>query len=406
MKQKLLLLLAVLPTILLPACQDGDNITVVLPKDELSLALDKSVVEATATAGTYTVEVSGNVAWSATVKESADGDSWFRLSGMSGEGDGTITIEVDENTSIERLTALIEVKGGVIEKQFRIVQEQGTLTIGVSPSHIPASILTATYNIEVTGNGPWSVEAEELPWCRFSPSSGFGDATITVELNDNYTPGIRETTLAVVSGDIRHTVAIEQDHLIWATTNVAERGTFAPNPGAWGMYYQFNSAEASDPDLDYEEDWPDVIKDDCDWDLINNNPCPAGWRLPRHVELQGLFDSTPKDLDNEKYTGRWTMENFGSGPVQGCWFGPDSNDATPDEPGSAIFLPATGYRWTSGALYMQGHSGSYWAIEQSDEWGPTYAFDLSFRLEDSVVTNGGTKAAGHPVRCVSGVDLD
>ncbi|GHU70218.1 hypothetical protein FACS189413_10260 [Bacteroidia bacterium] len=108
--------------------------------------------------------------------------------------------------------------------------------------------------------------------------------------------------------------------LIVATCNVGAPGTFAENPGDIGMYYQWNSKVAWDWNgteavpLDGTSVWNDA------WDgngatkwAPENDPCPAGWRMPTYAEIllfvQSITDFNFHTDANGKYVEIVTFNN-------------------------------------------------------------------------------------------------
>ena len=145
----------------------------------------------------------------------------------------------------------------------------------------------------------------------------------------------------------------------WATRNVDAPGTFTENPEDYGMLFQWNRRKewsATDEDV---EGWDNSTHSGTAW-YAQNDPCPQGWRVPTHVELQSLNNAG----------SIWTRQNN----VSGRFFGTAPNQ---------IFLPAAGFRdRDSGAFYASGFSGNYWGSSVNNEsdalWYLTFASPNSF----------------------------
>ena len=98
-----------------------------------------------------------------------------------------------------------------------------------------------------------------------------------------------------------------------------------------------------------------------------NDPCPAGWRVPTKEELQIVFDQTPA-IDGT--TGIW------------------SSATTPE-----FVLPAGGIRnFNTGKSENRGKSASYWSA--------TFDGGKAYRLNTDPLLEKHDIAPGYPVRCV------
>ncbi|MDR2449067.1 MAG: hypothetical protein LBD52_03820 [Prevotellaceae bacterium] len=74
--------------------------------------------------------------------------------------------------------------------------------------------------------------------------------------------------------------------LMWAKYNVDEPGTFAATPEALGKFYQFNRKIAYPATGTCT--WTIIeIDENSDW-LVDNNPCPEGWRMPSIQDVTNL----------------------------------------------------------------------------------------------------------------------
>lgn len=166
--------------------------------------------------------------------------------------------------------------------------------------------------------------------------------------------------------------------IYWAPYNVATPGTFATSSEASGMFYQWNSKvgwpttgdigsiKASDGSSTWNGSWNGGFTTASTSDIwsSNNDPSPAGYRVPTYAEIQTLLDGT-------KVTSTWTTQNS----VKGRKF-------TDKTTGNTIFMPASGYRSTAGALNKVGAYGDYWC-NKSYASNANYADFLDFDSTDA-----------------------
>lgn len=76
-----------------------------------------------------------------------------------------------------------------------------------------------------------------------------------------------------------------------------------PNAAAVGNYYQFgkNTPVAQNDDTNvnssFNTTWNATGTDYKDWNVSENTPCPAGWRIPNQAETKRIVDATFWDWD-------------------------------------------------------------------------------------------------------------
>jgi uncharacterized protein (TIGR02145 family) len=140
---------------------------------------------------------------------------------------------------------------------------------------------------------------------------------------------------------------VEINGVRWATRNVDQPGTFAASPESPGMFYQWNRKTAW-PATGEVTGWDSSYPTGDSW-AKENDPSPAGYRVPTKEEIQSL-------LDEDNVTNEWTTINN----VTGRKF-------TDKTTGNSIFLPAVGYRrYDDGTLYDDGTGGNYWCSTASE----------------------------------------
>lgn len=126
-------------------------------------------------AQSYPVTVTSNTAWS--VVESLP---WASANPTSGSGGGTVTITVLENPDTTERSGPLTI-GGV---EHLLTQQAAPASVVIDPAARTVSTAAQSYQIDVVSNTDWTV-TESLPWASVSPTSGTGDATLTVTVTEN-----------------------------------------------------------------------------------------------------------------------------------------------------------------------------------------------------------------------------
>jgi uncharacterized protein (TIGR02145 family) len=156
MKKTFILMTAALALLTVAAsCSKDEPNEPEAPTPELSVA--PASISATAGAGSYTIAITSNVAWTAT-----DNAEWLTLAPAAGEGNGVITATVTENTALEQRSATVTITAGELTEAVTVTQ-QPTPT----PPHAAS---TRTW---VLGNQTWS-DAIQVPECN---KDDFEDST-------------------------------------------------------------------------------------------------------------------------------------------------------------------------------------------------------------------------------------
>jgi uncharacterized protein (TIGR02145 family) len=115
-----------------------------------ALAIDKTAIDATYTAGSYTVAVTSNAAWTAAVEDAAT-HAWCTLANVSATGNSTVTVNIAGNPAVETRAATVTVASGMLTQQVAVVQQ--------AVSFYAASAQTWTF-----GAHTWS-DAIQMPEC-------------------------------------------------------------------------------------------------------------------------------------------------------------------------------------------------------------------------------------------------
>ena len=201
-----------------------------------------------------------------------------------------------------------------------------------------------------------------------------GTATITAQA------GSQTAVCEIIVYDRYNAVGVVINGVRWATRNVDAPGTFADNPQDAGMLYQWNRRigwSSTNPmtDSNGNTTWDSSIPAGTAW-YAENDPCPAGWRVPTQAELTNLRNQPNIWVSNWNDTG-----------INGRLFGTAPNQ---------IFLPAAGNRYIGGWLNSVGTIGDYWSSTQVGR----NAMVLWFTSTHSGA-NDIDRTNGFSVRCVA-----
>jgi len=162
--------------------------------------------------------------------------------------------------------------------------------------------------------------------------------------------------------------------------NSATTATRAANTAAAGSSFITTSASPYD--------WA-ASQNDSLWGSAKtaNDPCPTGYRVPTQAEWSSIFAGG---------TGAGTISGASTLATANTWTWTGNGYKV----GSALFLPAAGYRnSTTGALRSVGTTGYYWSSTPTS----TYSYYLLF--DSGTVSPGhgdaNLRAYGFSVRCVA-----
>ena len=176
---------------------------------------------------------------------------------------------------------------------------------------------------------------------------------------------------------------VEINGVIWATRNVGAPNTFVDNPEDKGMFYRWGNKKAWSATGTYSE-WIEAgaFIRYREWE-IDNDPSPAGWRLPTLDEIQKLLDTDKVDTEVLNENG-----------LRGRTFTDNTN-------GNSIYFPAAGFRhFVDGSLCAASvFVGNYWSSSPAEDGDRYIAYFLSFCNND-VGYQYQSVGAGYSIRCV------
>lgn len=176
--------------------QDGEGILFSITPESLSF---------TAEGGNETITVTSNLSWTVT-----SSDAWLTLSNSSGEGDATLTVVAQENTSTSSRSGILTFKGKDITFTVNVTQEGASPNFSVTPTTLSFTSSGGSQSVSIKSNQAWTASFD-VSWLSLSTASGTGDATVSITAQANTSTDNRAGTVTFTSGGKTYTVTVIQD---------------------------------------------------------------------------------------------------------------------------------------------------------------------------------------------------
>ncbi len=158
----------------------------VVNQEGLSLDVDKNSLSFESQGNTKKINVTGNVSWKV-----VDVPEWLTVTPMEMQAPShnnvftaELSVTADENLKTEARSAVFQVlyEGLSLYKKISVSQAGVSTEVDENDLIFEASAGSKTFTIETTGE--WSVSASDS-WITVSPTSGKGNAVITVSVAEN-----------------------------------------------------------------------------------------------------------------------------------------------------------------------------------------------------------------------------
>jgi formate dehydrogenase assembly factor FdhD len=187
-------------------CGITRTVTITQAAAPLSLELDASSLTQTGGGGPTSFGVISNCSsWSVT-----GAPSWFSVSPTTGSNNGTVTLNVQANPSIQARSANLTVSGCGITRTISVTQLGADPSLEVNPATISQTAAGGPVNFSVFSNCTfWSISGAPL-WVTFNPLSGSGNGQVTVIFEANPIAQPRTATFSITGCGITRTVTISQ----------------------------------------------------------------------------------------------------------------------------------------------------------------------------------------------------
>lgn len=151
-----------------------------------------------------TLNIRSNTQWTVTAKP-----NWISLSKTTGEGNGEITVTTADNpnTSSRSGEIVIEQIGLSIQCKVRLTQSGKSLSTGATVLQFSDKASQKSFNL--VSDASWT-STKSADWFSTTPTSGHGNATITVSTEENLTTEERTGTINYAYADRSAYVNVHQ----------------------------------------------------------------------------------------------------------------------------------------------------------------------------------------------------
>ena len=264
-----------------------------------SLTVAPPTISAANTAGTHPVTVTSNVSWTAAV---SSGAAWCTVSPATATGNGTVTVSVTANPTVEARTATVTVAAGTLTKTVAVTQAAGDATLTADKTELPATAAAGSYTIGVTSNTAWtaSVNSAATAWVTLTSASATGNGTVTVTVSANTAATSRSATVTLTSGTLSRTVTVAQA--------AVPTPSLAASTRTWGFGGNLFWSDVIQVSACNKEDFfNSASSGSCrsyvsggitsyyyNWAYVDNNKyslCPTPWRVPTKADFDVLVAS-------------------------------------------------------------------------------------------------------------------
>ena len=181
--------------------------TITVTQEAPYLELDTTDWNLGPVGSTMKVDLTSNVAWTATSSDA----SWLTVSPDTGVGNGTLTLEAKANAGSSSRSGTITVTGNGLTRTVNVKQDGPSLELDAS-SWNPGPD-KSTDKVGITSNFTWTVSKSpaSASWLTYSPSSGSDSGVLTLNVEENTSTSSRSASITVTCGGITKEITVKQD---------------------------------------------------------------------------------------------------------------------------------------------------------------------------------------------------
>jgi hypothetical protein len=165
------------------------------------LTVSTTMLSYTAATDNQSVEITSNVAWTA-----SSNAAWLTIDKATGSGSATLVCSAAENTIASSRTAKITLSAtGLTSQIINVTQSSAAAQLTPTPSATTFLSSGGKQAINVVSNCTWTVSSSHT-WLKPSVSSGNGNVTLACTADNNPTTVIRSATLTFSAAGVANQI--------------------------------------------------------------------------------------------------------------------------------------------------------------------------------------------------------
>jgi hypothetical protein len=220
------------------------NVTVTQSGAMPTLSITPLNRDVTAPAGSTTFTVTSNSAWT------TSSDAAWCTPASSGSGNGTLSVDYAENTTvIPRVASITVTIQGISPVVVSVTQEGAAPYLQVTPPSQTVPVTQGSTTFNVLSNADWTTSSD-APWCIVTPA-GNGNGVITANFTENTTMVLRTAYISVTVNTLPAQVVqvIQLPSFQSLDTEPGSSITFFPNPTTGVFVISSSTAAGLDMDV-------------------------------------------------------------------------------------------------------------------------------------------------------------
>lgn len=172
------------------------------PQTKYTLSVSQTDIEFPAEGSTKMFSINSNDSWMV-----SGGSDWMTFTPSSGEGAGSISVDVKMNQSTLDRTGSLVVSGSKSGERITITIRQGSKGLAIDKDKISVGSEKTTEHLKISTSQSWKVSST-VDWISFNANSGSGSFDLSVEVAEN-PEGTDRKGYVLITGDNFSPITIE-----------------------------------------------------------------------------------------------------------------------------------------------------------------------------------------------------
>ena len=211
----------------------------------LYVELDNDVLSFSADSETLTLGINSNMEW-----DVLSYPEWLSISPLHGLYNQTISVTSQKNLNAVSRNGVIKIGKESIPVSKSINVRQDGMTLSANTDQLQFSNTASSQDVIVTTIAEWTAITQET-WIHLSQTTGTGNSTISVSVDENKGEGNRIGSIMLTSGELTYTISIVQQGIYFEIKTTLE--SFGSHGGTLQLSFSTN------------EQWTATVSDNASW---------------------------------------------------------------------------------------------------------------------------------------------